>query len=346
MAPDASVDTGTPPASSADATDEDASAPPILDDGACSTFGGYHDAEAGAPPDADPGCWYTLPCGFGDGAVQIADCLVFVGSPDAAGDASALYCSLREGDGCQGSVYTPGPNGHLTIDCNDCFGGGGRRPVGLARARPRRARTPLGAYFARMAHDEAASVHAFDRMRAELVALGAPRSLVRAADRSARDEGRHARVMAALARAHGAEPAPARVRRARRRGLEAIARENAAEGCIRETWGALVLALQAARAYDPALRATFARVAADEARHAALSWALARFAEGRLGPAGRRRVAAARRRALGSLRRALARSATRPFDRHLGRPTPREALAMLDALSESMVRDAVVTTSA
>ena len=42
------------------------------------------------------------------------------------------------------------------------------------------------------------------------------------------------------------------------------------------------------------MRRTFARIAADETRHAALSWAVARWAERRLDAAARARIAAAR----------------------------------------------------
>jgi hypothetical protein len=83
-----------------------------------------------------------------------------------------------------------------------------------------------------MAHDEAASVHAFTRMQCELERFGAPSTLVRAAARSSGDEKRHARMMAHWARSFGGvAPAP-RVRKPRARKLEAIARENAVEGCV------------------------------------------------------------------------------------------------------------------
>jgi hypothetical protein len=52
----------------------------------------------------------------------------------------------------------------------------GRRPAGLARSRPRGA-TRVGAYFAHVAHLEAASVHAFEALREELIHHGAPKSL-------------------------------------------------------------------------------------------------------------------------------------------------------------------------
>lgn len=51
-----------------------------------------------------------------------------------------------------------------------------------------------------------------------------------------------------------------------------LALENAVEGCVREAYGAVVAAHQGARAADPEVRAAFARIAADEAEHAELSF--------------------------------------------------------------------------
>jgi hypothetical protein len=314
----------------------------ILDDGACSTYGGTHDAgpDVDADADADLGCYYVLPCGFSpDNPVQIAGCQVFTKNPgDAAPDASAIYCNLREGAGCTSGVYTPGPNGSVTLDCNDCFGGTGRRPRGLARPTPRPAKTALGAWLAKMAHDEAASVAAFERMRVELTHFGAPRSLVRAAERASRDEVRHARTMTSLARAHGGRVARARVRKPRStRSLEAMALENAVEGCVNETFGALILACQAKRAPDPKLRAAFSRLASDELRHAALSWSLARWADRHLDARARRRVTAARTRAIASLKSSLTK-ASAPSD--VGRPAASDTLALLDRLSPTLAQAA------
>ena len=58
--------------------------------------------------------------------------------------------------------------------------------------------------------------------------------------------------------------------RAPRRPVE-IARENAEEGCVRETFGALLAAHQAAYACDPEVREVMTRIAGDELRHAALA---------------------------------------------------------------------------
>ncbi|HEX7664753.1 MAG TPA: hypothetical protein VF407_09585, partial [Polyangiaceae bacterium] len=139
------------------------------------------------------------------------------------------------------------------IDCQSCPNGSGRRPEGLAA--PRRANgahtSAIGLYFAEMAHLEGASVHAFRSLESELVAHGAPVDLVAAACRAAEDEVRHAQETARLAHRHGATPPEVVVAKAEAvRTLEAIALENAVEGCVRETFGALVATWQAAHAAD------------------------------------------------------------------------------------------------
>ena len=296
------------------------------------------DAGPDALPDADLACRYTLPCGVPDsGSFVLRGCdfFLYTADPDAS-DAASLGCVIPEESGCTGGVYTPPANGSLTFECLDCFGGGGRRPVGLRRARALRASDAMGEYFARMAHDEAASVHAFVRMQAELSRLGAPAALVTAAERSACDERRHARMMARRARAAGARASVARVRRGSPRKLEAVARENAVEGCVQETFGALLMRWQATHAADPSLRRLFARVAADETRHAALSWEVARWAEQRLDAPARARVLAARSRAVHSLRKKLTSRVEVASRSVVGQPRRDEALALLEGMIASL----------
>ena len=160
----------------------------------------------------------------------------------------------------------------------------------------------------------------------------APAPLVRAARRAARDEQRHAQRMADRARTAGAPLVAPVVRRRGPRPLEAIARENAVEGCVMETFGALTAAWQAAHARDASLRRAFARIAADETRHAALSWAVARWVEASSrSPRGARASSAARARAV----QALARSARSPpgsFDGDLGRPSPAQRTLLFDGM--------------
>src|SRR6185503_12478530 len=110
----------------------------------------------------------------------------------------------------------------------------------------------------------------------------------RQARRAAGDEVRHHRAMTALARRFGAEPpAVPRAFPDEVRSLEAVAVENAAEGCMRETIGALVAREQAGRAGDPVVRAAMRGIAADEARHAELAFQVDGWARGKLGAAAR-----------------------------------------------------------
>lgn len=286
-----------------------------------------------AGPDVDPPCRYTLPCGFPTAsAFVLRGCGLFLSDPPDGGDA-ALGCAIPQKDGCENGTYSQPANGSLSFECLDCLGGSGRRPRGLRRPPPVHARSGTGSYFARMAHGEAASVHAFARMHEELRQMGAPALLVEAAARSACDERRHARAMRRQATRRGAPIPVVRIRQPRARSLESIARENATEGCIRETFGALLMRWQAERAQDPALRRLFARIAADETRHAAFAWEVARWLEPRLDPRARARVSAARRRALRALGESVQARGERDFDGAIGQPCGTAAAALLAGLA-------------
>ena len=134
----------------------------------------------------------------------------------------------------------------------------------------------------------------------------------------------------ALARRYGTEPtrpivgdAPAP------RSLEAIAVENAREGCVRETYGALVALWQARHAGDPVVATAMAPIANDEVRHAELAWEVGRWAELRLSPTARQRVASAREQAMAALRT----ESLGPVDRSLvawaGVPSAKSAASLL-----------------
>jgi hypothetical protein len=140
-----------------------------------------------------------------------------------------------------------------------------------------------------MAYLEAASVLSFRRLRLELASHGAPRRLLRAVTRAARDEVRHARTMKRWAIACGVRPEQPALESAEPRSLAEIATENAAEGCVAESYGALTLAFQARHAASAAFRATFRSVARDELRHAELAWAIAHWLEARLSQREHRR---------------------------------------------------------
>jgi len=177
----------------------------------------------------------------------------------------------------------------------------GRRPVGLVEPGRVRAHDAVGAWFAKAAWLEAASIHAFLHLSHELRDHGAPRALQKLALAAARDEIRHTAIMTGLARRYGAEPPKVEVVLPRGRSLEAIAVENAAEGCVRETWGAVVALWQAQTALDAEARVAFTVIARDEVRHAALAWAIDRWAAPQLDHAAQVRVALAREAAVRAL---------------------------------------------
>jgi len=265
------------------------------------------DADAAADPDADAGdrcaAYVRLPCGLPASIIPRANCIIGLSDCYRMCDGLFFYCHAADDSCVDGSI----PSGPITIDCVTCVGAVGRRPEGLAAASFAPAADDLGGFFARAAHLEEASVRAFHTLEQELVELGAPASLVRSAARAARDEVRHTAATRRLARRFGGVPATPRVERARRRrSLEQIAIENAVEGCVRETYGALVAAWQAEHAADRDVASTMRTIAEDEARHAALAWAVARWAEPRLSAAAQRRLRARRRDAVAALEREAA----------------------------------------
>ena len=212
------------------------------------------------------------------------------------------YCPGIEYTTCCGPYASSSGSGY-ELDCIlDCSGPGpGRRPSGLVAETTPEHGCAVGRYFAHAAHLEAASVHAFRRLARELALHGAPSALVADARRALRDEVRHARMTRRLAAAHGSAPPRVRVTENAPRTLEAIAVENAVEGCVRETFAALLAVYQARAATDPAVRDAMTHIAPDETRHAELAWAVDDWLRTKLSRVARRRVAAARRAAVAEL---------------------------------------------
>jgi hypothetical protein len=291
------------------------------------------------------GCTFleTLPCGLPPGAttqgcyVDRADCLALCDT----GSDGLQFCATSECLATDGSTLPSAPP--LTLECTILSATcqpplrPGRRPEGLLPASPARSGDAIGAVLADSARLEAASVHAFVRLGSELASMGAPRSLARAAERSAREEVRHARVMSRLARRHGAVPAPVRIGGKRRaRSLEAFAIENAVEGCVRESFGALVAMRQSLHARDPELAREMGSIARDETRHAALAWEIARWIEPRLSVAARARAEQAMGDAFAALRREVE---STPADLAcvLGLPAGRDGAALVDAFEAALV---------
>jgi hypothetical protein len=212
---------------------------------------------------------------------------------------------------------------------------GGRRPAGLRVARAT-AGAALGQHFARLAHLEAASIDAFVRLADELRAHDAPARLRDAALRSAEDERSHAAVTGRLARRFGGEVRPVVIDPIAARTLEEIARENAIEGCVRETFGAAVATWQAHAAGDLRIRAAMRRIAVDETRHAELAFAVARWAEPRLDRAARRRVREARANAAHELARGVDREVSPALITRAGLPPRAIATRLVAQMSAEL----------
>jgi hypothetical protein len=211
----------------------------------------------------------------------------------------------------------------------------GRRLEGLVPARWE-PKDPLADSLAHAAWLEAASIRAFRRLARELREHGAPRALVEAARRCARDEARHARAMACLARRRGAEVRRVEVDDPGVRDLEAIARENAVEGCVGETYGALLAVWQAERAGAADVRDAMRAIAPDELRHASLAWAVAAWADARLSAQARERVRRARDAAVRDL---LQNARTEPDDataRSTGAPRAADAVRLSRAMNAAV----------
>ena len=278
-------------------------------------------------PDAE-----CVGCGCGGGSDSWTATLD--GGFDAAADASSLNCAV--------TCLTPGRTASTgfcaladaaapaTVTClPDCTG---RRPAGLRRGAPR-AECVMGAYFASMAQLEAASVPAFRRVARELAKFGASRRLVRAAERAAREEVRHARAARGLARRHGATVPSFEHAAHERRSIEDFAIENAVEGCVREAYGALVATWQAREAADPRVRAHFGRIARDETSHASLALRIDAWVHARLDRTARARVATAVGAARAGLRAAIEREQPDlALARTAGLPRKEVALALASML--------------
>ena len=143
--------------------------------------------------------------------------------------------------------------------------------------------------------------------------------------------------MTVLARLRGGLPARAFVSPQPARSLLEIAIENAVEGCVRETYGALLGAHQAAYATDRAIRHEMARIAADEARHAALSHSVHGWLMAQLDETERARVFDAQREAMEQLARDCAAT---PLDHATraaaGLPCGERAIALFDELERAL----------
>ncbi len=226
--------------------------------------------------------------------------------------------------GADGGPVCPAWNGDVVIGCGyNCTG---RRTEGVMEVAGC-AGESVGAMLAGRATLEAVSIHAFATLERELAAHGAPAALLRDARRARRDEVRHTAMMTRLARRFGGEPrafvAPPA---AAVRSLLAIALENAVEGCVRETYGAVVGLVEARASRDAGVRRAMRSIAADECRHAELAWAVAAWVMPRLTPDERATVDRAMHEAVRDLGREGERGIVRLLAERVWRQ-PRKAAA-------------------
>lgn len=259
-------------------------------------------------------------------AAEVAACEEYLDCGGICGQSSMGFGSAQ----CR---LVTGETGKTEVECTYMSPPCGRATEGQAHVA---APHDLVSWLSAAASLEAASVAAFERLERELITYDAPRVLIREASRAARDEVRHARVMASLARRHGGVTERPKRASMRRRSFERFALENAIEGCVRETYGALLATYQARFASDRKLRASFARIAADETRHAALAHAIDRWATTKLSERARLRIARARREAVTALDRELSSDPTAAMRATLGLPDARAARAMLATCSERL----------
>lgn len=187
------------------------------------------------------------------------------GSPERPADATAVgdldFDRAKGGQCCYRDPYYGKCKGRPFLDDD--------RPVVAA--------LPIGddpGGWLAAALDEHASIASFARATLELLAVGAPPSLVAGCQRAALDEVAHAQGCFAMAARHGAvaEPGPLPALAARGGGLAGVARDTFVEGCVGETIGAVIAAAARDVATDPDERALLTRIADDEARHAELAW--------------------------------------------------------------------------
>lgn len=213
----------------------------------------------------------------------------------------------------------------------------GRPPAGL-RLESLPAPTTTARYFAAAAYLEAASALAFDDLARQLTRHRAPVALVERCRRAARDERFHARALGRLAGDDVASSCAVELPARAEPSLRELALQNVADGCVVETYSALVMAYQARHAASPILRGLLAKVARDERRHALLSWDILAWSQRRLPVAEREPLGQQLRRARARLEAVLPRFSSE-LTTELGLPDVRVAKAMLHSLDAQLWRD-------
>ncbi len=255
-----------------------------------------------------------------------AECLQYCGYP------SQNPCVNPQFIGC----VVPVDAGSV-IQCqtrlSSCSPNCGRLPAGLKWASTAAQPSEVAARLAAAAHLEGASVFAFEALVRELVAHGAPVQLVARARSAQQDEKRHHSAISGLATHLGALVPAVEVEPAGIRTLVEVAIENAVEGCVRETYGAALAALQGESAGNLSLRRAMRTIAVDEAEHASLAWAVDDWARPRLTRRERAQIEAARAQARTQLMATAQEPASAELRTTLGLPTTAASAHLISALT-------------
>jgi hypothetical protein len=145
----------------------------------------------------------------------------------------------------------------------------------LATSSCARSAPAAAAAWLEAARFEHASIAAFARISMELMALGAPPSLIARAHRAALDEIEHAKLCLRLARSlsgAGHDLGALPVAPFRKPDLATVAIEALLEGCVGEGAASVIAQMGSTRA-DERFAAVQSAIAADELVHAQLGWA-------------------------------------------------------------------------
>lgn len=164
------------------------------------------------------------------------------------------------------------------------------------------------------AQQEHASIASFSKFSLELMAVGAPPSLLARAHRAALDEIDHARMsfrVASLCAGQPLGPGPLPFSAesiGQSMSLQASAVAAALDGCLNESLAALEAGAAAEGAEPEALKLVLGEIATDEQAHAELAWEYAAWAIASGGPTVRMAIRNAAADAMNSLEaeRALA----------------------------------------
>jgi hypothetical protein len=120
----------------------------------------------------------------------------------------------------------------------------------------------------------------------------------------------------------------------------ALAVENAREGCVGESFAALIATFQATTAADPEVRAHLTSIAGDETRHAELAWEIDAWLRTQLTRRQRAHLADVRADELARLAGTLDAPADAELRRATGLPAPAAARALHRAFAVEVARRA------